>query len=322
MTSDSTTSDDDESTTDESTANADTTIGEELAALRQEIVALREENDQLRQRIADLEERCEDREGRCSDAEDQSTDREDECDDLRDELEAEREARREAEAKLDALEAKAQVTRSMLAELQSRELEKGAHLRYDNVEPNVSDELLNVDGDRLERITKEDGQQYARLPGEEDALNRGGTVTQSTADLLPLQRLARYDDELLASVTNRKPDELAAKAWRERDDARRYGLWSKGSKDVRVYLTSSDLTDWILSREQGVNKNYAQELARRTMDAMLELSNHRLVSIKKTRRADGLTYEERRLVLKTEADIPGEVGPSDDVPATDDGARA
>jgi hypothetical protein len=47
-------------------------------------------------------------------------------------------------------------------------------------------------------------------------------------DLLPIQRLARYDDEILASVTNRKPDELAGKVWRERDEAGRYSLWSKG----------------------------------------------------------------------------------------------
>ncbi len=51
----------------------------------------------------------------------------------------------------------------------------------------------------------------ARLPGEEDALERGGAVAHSTTDLLPLQRLARYDDEMLASVTNRKPTSLPRK---------------------------------------------------------------------------------------------------------------
>ncbi|WP_128479005.1 FtsB family cell division protein [Halorussus pelagicus] len=247
----------DESTPDNSACNCP--AREELAAFRQELTALHEENQQLRERIADLEA---------------------ESDDLRDQLEVEREARRKSEQRLDdltetittehdarfnALEAKAQSTRGMIAELQSRELEKGAHLAYENVKPNVMDERLDVDGDHLERITKDDGGQYARLPGEEDALNRGGTIAHSTADLLPLQRLARYDDEMLASVTNRKPDELAAKAWRERDNPGRYQLWTSGSSGWRVYLKSSDLTDWIMRHESGVSKNYAQELA--TADA-------------------------------------------------------
>lgn len=233
----------------------------EFEALRERVENLEEDRDELREQLADEREARREAEARVQELEDT--------------------VESEHEAQLDALETKAQSTRSMIAELQSRELEKGAHLSYDNVEANILDERLSVDGDRVERITKEDGDQYARLPGEEDTLERGGAVTQSTADLLPLQRLARYDDEMLANVTNRKPDELAAQAWRKRDDARKYGLWSKGSKDVRVYLTSSDLTDWIMTREKGVNKNYAQELARRTMDAMLELSKHRLTDKKR-----------------------------------------
>ncbi|WP_135855246.1 hypothetical protein [Halorussus salinus] len=244
-----------------------------------------------------------------------------EVEDLRNELATEREARREAEARLadieetldgehdarlSALEAKANGTRSMIAELQSRELEKSAHLRYENVEPNIMDELLDVDGERVERITKDDGNQYARLPGEEDALDRGGAVAHSTADLLPLQRLARYDDEMLASVTNRKPDELAAKAWRKRDDPGRYQLWTSGSSGWRVYCKSSDLADWIMRHEEGVSKNYAQELARRTLDAMRELSKHRLITTQKKRTADGLTYKENVVVLTKDADLPGE----------------
>ncbi|WP_135855260.1 hypothetical protein [Halorussus salinus] len=244
-----------------------------------------------------------------------------EVEDLRDELANERDARRKAEsrlaereetvttehdARLSALEAKANGTRSMIAELQSRELEKSAHLQYDNVEPNIMDELLDVDGERVERITKDNGNQYARLPGEEDALDRGGAVARSTADLLPIQRLARYDDEMLASVTNRKPDELAAKAWRERDDPGRYNLWTSGSSGWRVYLKSSDLADWIRANEEGVSKNYAQELARRTLDAMTELSKHRLITTQKKRTTDGLTYKENVVVLTEEADLPGE----------------
>ncbi|MFC4451391.1 hypothetical protein [Halorussus aquaticus] len=269
-----------------------------------------------------------------ADLRDQIGDLEAEVDTLRDELVEERDARREAEARLaeleetvegehdarlSALEAKANGTRSMIAELQSRELEKGAHFAYENVEANIMDELLDVDGDRVERITKDDGNQYARLPGEEDALERGGTVAHSTADLLPIQRLARYDDEMLASVTNRKPDELAAKAWRERDNPGRYQLWTSGSSRWRVYLKSSDLADWIRAHEEGVSKNYAQELARRTLDAMRELSKHRLITTQKERTADGLSYKENVVVLKDDVDLPGDPSLSNsDGPATNE----
>ncbi|MFC4451110.1 hypothetical protein [Halorussus aquaticus] len=269
-----------------------------------------------------------------ADLREQIGDLEREVKDLRDELSQERDARHEAEARLteleetvegehdarlSALEAKANGTRAMIAELQSRELEKGAHLAYDNVEANIMDELLDVDGDRVERITKDDGNQYARLPGEEDALGRGGHVAHSTADLLPIQRLARYDTEMLASVTNRKPDELAAKAWRERDNPGRYQLWTSGSSGWRVYLKSSDLADWIRAHEEGVSKNYAQELARRTLDAMQELSKHRLITTQKERTADGLTYKENVVVLTDDADLPGEPSlDATDGPATDE----
>ncbi|WP_135855308.1 DNA adenine methylase [Halorussus salinus] len=165
---------------------------------------------------------------------------------------------------------------------------------------------------------KRHGQRKVR-EREEDALDRGGAVAHSTADLLPLQRLARYDDEMLASVTNRKPDELTAKAWRERDDPGRYQLWTSGSSGWLVYLKSSDLADWIRANEEGVSKSYAQELAQRTLDAMQELSKHRLITTQKKRTADGLTYKENVVVLTEEADLPGErsLGESDG-PATDE----
>lgn len=108
---------------------------------------------------------------------------------------------------------------------------------------NVEEDRIFVEGNKLERITKDNGKTYFRLPGEEDALGRGGAVAHSTADLLPIQRLTRYDNEMLASVTNRKPDELAAKVWRERNDAGRYSLWSTGSGDIRTYLDASDLAE-------------------------------------------------------------------------------
>jgi predicted DNA binding CopG/RHH family protein len=68
-----------------------------------------------------------------------------------------------------------------------------------------------------------------------------------------------------------------------------------------------------------VSKKYSQELARRTIDAMHELSNGRLGKIKRQRSKDGLSYQETRLVLKADVELPGEVGSkdSDAAPATD-----
>ncbi|WP_458208945.1 hypothetical protein [Haladaptatus sp. NG-SE-30] len=223
-----------------------------------------------------------------------------------------------AQAHREAITRKTEACNDRVDELQARELEKGAHLLAENVDQN----RITVEGNTLERITKDDGQTYFRLPGEEDALDRGGTVAHSTADLLPLQRLARYDDEMLASVTNRKPDELASKAWRERDDAGRYSLWSTGSGEIRTYLDASDLAEWIRLKESGVSKKYSQELARRTMDAMHELSMHRLGMTKRKRSKDGLRYRETRLVLKADVELPGEVSNHNpnDTPATDEAA--
>jgi hypothetical protein len=128
-----------------------------------------------------------------------------------------------------------------------------------------------------------------------------------------------YDDEMFASVTNRKPDELASKAWRKRDEAGRYSLWSQGSGEIRAYLDASDLAEWIRLKESGVSKKYSQELARRTMDAMHELSNGCLGKIKRQRSKDGLSYQETRLVLKADVELPSEVTnrDTDDSPTTD-----
>ncbi|MFH5800515.1 hypothetical protein [Haladaptatus sp. CMAA 1911] len=56
-----------------------------------------------------------------------------------------------------------------------------------------------------------------------------------------------------------------------------------------------------------MSKKYSQELARRTMDAMHELSNGRLGKIKRQQSKDGLSYKETRLVLKADVELPGEV---------------
>ncbi|RBI59786.1 hypothetical protein DMJ13_22015 [halophilic archaeon] len=207
-----------------------------------------------------------------------------------------------AEAHREALARKTNARDNRIEELQARELEKGAHLLADNVDQ----DRVTVEGNKLERITKDDGKHYFRVPGEDDALDRGGAVAHATVDLLPIQRLARYDDEMLASVSNRKPDKLAGKAWRERDDTGRHELWSSGSGEIRAFLDASDLAEWIRVKEVGVSKKYSQELARRTMDAMHELSKNRLGKTKRQRSKDGLTYQETRLVLKADVEIPGE----------------
>ena len=52
---------------------------------------------------------------------------------------------------------------------------------------------------------------------------------------------------------------------------------------------------------------------------MHELSNDRLRKIKRQRSKDGLSYQETRLVLKSDVELPGEVTSksTDDSPATD-----
>lgn len=232
-------------------------------------------------------------------------------DDLRErvgELESELETTNEL---LGSVARKAGANLDRVQELQSRELEKGAHLLADHVFP----EDVSISDGQLERITKDDGQHYYRAPGSEDGLQRGGGVAHSTADLLPLQRLARYDDEMLASVAKTRPDELAAKAWRQRDETGRYGLWSKGSGDVRVYLRSSALAEWIRSTEAGISKSYSQELARRVLDSMRDLAKDRLVKTRQKHEKDGLQYPELQVELRSHVELPGETTPAD-APAT------
>jgi uncharacterized coiled-coil protein SlyX len=242
---------------------------------------------------------------------------------LESELEAERHAREEAEervadlegtgqrqdALLDALQKRVGTTRSMLGELQSRELAKGAHLQWDHVEPTLEDELLDLPDGRLEQISKDDGQ-YARLPEEDDPLNRGGSVQLAHGDLLPIQQLARLDDETLASVADARPDRLAAQVWQARDDPGE-DLWNQGCNGVRQYLDAGELATWIRIQEGDVGRDYAMKLARRTIDALLDLAKHRLYDELRSRRTDGLEYKERRVVLPADAEIPGEMSPSE-----------
>lgn len=72
-------------------------------------------------------------------------------------------------------------------------------------------------------------------------------------------------------------------------------------------MDAGELATWIQIQEGDVSRDYATKLARRTIDALLDLSNHRLYDELRSRRADGLKYKERRVVLPADAAIPGEM---------------
>ncbi len=199
---------------------------------------------------------------------------------------------------------KATANKERVTELQSRELEKGAHLREDAVDEHAVD----VPNGRLERLTKDDGQQYFRLAESADPLDRGD-VSLAYGDLLPIQQLARMDDEMRRSAANALPTRLAAKLWQARsDDSVGDNPWEKGCQEIDEYVKASDLKHWIRRQEAGISESYAKKLVSRVIDALLDLSKHRVAVRKRTERKNGLEYTERRLVLPTDAAIPGETG--------------
>jgi DNA repair exonuclease SbcCD ATPase subunit len=255
---------------------------------------------------------------------------------LREQLEAERQRRREAEQERDALRVRvadvesesealrnrvddltsetqilhsrvdgtvtmSETNTARIAELQARELEKGAHLQWDNVDG--IEEHIIVDGGKVERFTDEDGQEWARLPGEADPLDRSSGAQLAISDLLPIQQLARMDDEMLRSSTPSLPAQLAAKAWRERETGR---LWNDGCGTIGQYIDASELRAWIRREESGISKSYAKKLVSRTLDAIQELTKNRVYVERRNRRKDGLQYKERRLILPADSEIPGE----------------
>lgn len=190
-----------------------------------------------------------------------------------------------------------------MRELQSRELEKGAHLS----ETNIDKREIDVVNNRLERIRKADGERYMRLPESDDPLDRGGAVALAHGDLLPIQQLSRLDDDMLRSATSSLPGRLAAKLWNARTDPTvGDDPWERGSGEIREYVTASDMKHWIRRQESGISDTYAKKLVSRTIDAMLDLSKNRLAINRRTNRKNGLEYTERHVVLYADADIPGE----------------
>ncbi len=202
----------------------------------------------------------------------------------------------------DATRRKTNATGACLTELQARELEKGAHLRAEHVDEH---EIDAPDG-RLERITKADGDAYYRLPERAGPVG-GGDVELAYGDLLPIQQLARMDDDMLRSAANALPTRLAAKLWNARTDSSvGDNPWETGCKGIEEYVTASDLRHWIRREERGISKTYAKKLVSRVIDAVLDLSTHRVAVRRQKERKNGLEYTERRLVLPEDAEIPGE----------------
>ncbi|TYT61722.1 hypothetical protein [Natrialba swarupiae] len=265
----------------------------------------------LEQRIGDLEQAVERKDERIADLETQLDRKDERIADLERRLDQHDEHLDETEKACERLERataaalnKASANKERVTELQSRELEKGAHLR----EETVDEHDVEVPDGRLERLTKDDGETYFRLPESADPLDRGN-VSLAYGDLLPIQQLARMHDEMRRAAANTVPTRLAAKLWQARvDDSVGDNPWENGCREIAEYVKASDLKHWIRRQETGISESYAKKLVSRVIDAMLDLSKHRLAVRKRTERKNGLKYTERRLILPADAEIPGETG--------------
>ncbi len=269
----------------------------------QTIQTLADELNRLRDRVTTLESELTRKDERmsCLEAELEATNRKNK--NLEDRIEDLEHEQMPIEARLDAHEKKLNTNKDRIGELQARELEKGAHLLEEHVD---EDEINVVDG-RLERIRKDDDGSYFRLPESDDPLDRGGNVALAHGDLLPIQQLAKMDEDMLRSTTSSLPSRLAASLWKARvDPTVGDNPWRKGSTGVREYVSAGDMKHWIRRQETGVSDSYAKKLVSRTIDALLDLSKSRLAIKKKAQRKNGLTYTERRVLLMDDADIPGE----------------
>ncbi|WP_425604298.1 hypothetical protein [Natrinema gelatinilyticum] len=159
----------------------------------------------------------------------------------------------------------------------------------------------------MEKITKDGGGTYYRVPDSSDPLDGREGVALAHGDLLPIQQFARMDEDMRRSAANSLPTRLAAKLWRARTDPTvGDDPWTDGCKGVQEFVTASDLKHWIRRQEAGISDAYAKKLVSRTIDATLDLSKHRLAVRKRTQRTNGLEYVERRLILPADAEIPGE----------------
>jgi hypothetical protein len=182
-----------------------------------------------------------------------------------------------------------------VAELQTREIEKGAHLPEESLYPDSLPSSANV-----ERFLK-NGAYHYRLLDADDPLERSENPQLTYADLLPIQRLATWDSEDLEGENI--DVRIAVWLWSQRNEPG--SLWKRGSKGVRQYVEAGDLKTAIRARES-VSDEYGKKLVSRAFDAILRLTNNRLVIRKKEKRQNGLSYQERRLILPEDSSIPGE----------------
>ncbi|ELZ00304.1 hypothetical protein C482_08883 [Natrialba chahannaoensis JCM 10990] len=260
------------------------------------------ELETLRERVTTLESELEKKDTRLENLETALDRARTTNDQLRTRIDNLEDAQPPVEARLDAHEKKLAANKARVTELQARELEKGAHL----LETHVDETEIDVADGRLERICKDDGRHYFRLPESDDPLRRGGNVALAHGDLLPIQQLATMDDDMLHATVSSLPSRLAARLWKARTDP---GVgdnpWENGCAGVREYVTASEMKHWIRRQETGISDSYAKKLVSRTIDALLDLSKHRLAIRRKRQRKNGLEYTERRVLLMEEAEIPG-----------------
>jgi len=213
--------------------------------------------------------------------------------------------------RLDAASEQRDDVLSKIEELQSRELEKGAHLLVENIDP----DMIAVPEGRLEKITKADGAQYYRIPGADDlVVGTSGEVTTAVEDLLPIQQLARLDEDMIRAHVSSTPQRLAIALWQDRE-AGNVGTsmspWRKGDgATVSEWVAASEVRSWIRSREEGISKESGKKLAQRTMESLHELSKHRLVKRQRNQRKNGLKYRETVVELRTDVELPGESPPA------------
>ena len=110
------------------------------------------------------------------------------------------------------------------------------------------------------------------------------------------------------STTSSLPAYLAATLWRARaDPVVGDDPWERGSASVCEDVTASEMKHWIRRQEDGISESYAKKLVSRTIDAVLDLSKHRLAVRKTAQRKNGLEYTERQFVLPADTAIPDEM---------------
>lgn len=288
-------------------------LGQELHRLRARVSTVETENKELRKANKKKDERIDELEDQVEELR--------KADEKKDERinELETEQERVQGIAIGALN-KSSTNTDRLKELQGRELEKGAHLLEENIPKGDKGEgeySVNVVDGRLEKISKEDGETYLRMPKSEDPVGRGGATTLAHGDLLPIQQLAQMDDDMLDRTAKTKGDYLAARLWQARD-SEVDNPWKKGCKGVREYIDAGGMKHWI-RRELGrgaVDDSYAKKLVTRTIGALKDLTKDRIVITKTKSGRSGVTSKERRVKIMDEAVIPGETAQKDDVDGT------